>query len=342
MAQDFTCTTLDMVRLKADEIWGSDDKFRSAIRPQVEVVKAIKEKSTAKTLLRDGDGCKEIKVWWYDPCGTTVADNDIECEFTGDDIKTSCKTYQFATEKMAKFTLDDAEFCNNDAEFETAIAQGLLKAATNLDNQIEKDVIAAVDAAAGTNQYTEDDRGDVVGTTTYIAPQYWGPGLMSYLSKVAITNYQENSFLISGENMYDVWYNSIRNNLNDNQKDQLAKLNAFDWSFDLFNMDSILGAKKTLMISPDAVLFESWNKFTDPAKGKSYHNGANIDRFTFPSPNVPGVVYDVVYRTVCKNGGDDIIHHWKLIARYDTFFAPVSECVVGNTGIIAFECGLAP
>ena len=342
MAQDFTCTTLDMIRLKANQIWASNDKFMTSIRPQVEVAKRAITKQTAKTSGFDGGDCRSTKVWWYDACGSTPIDNDGNCDFVGDELKTSCKTYGFTNpDKMARLTIKDEEFCGNDAGFETAIAEGFLRMATDLDNQIEKFVIAGLDGFAGTNQYTADSRGNVVGTTTYVKPESWGTGLMSYFAKTAQFNQMPNACMFSGENMWDVTYNAQKNQLNSDEKDQIAKLDAFDWGFDLFNMDTLLGAKKTLMVSPDSYAFDSYNKFKNPT---SDNNGANIERFNFASPNLPGVTYDVIYRTACANGGDDIVHHWKMIARYDLFQSPVTECAegTGQTGIIAFECGTAP
>ena len=294
MAQDFTCTTLDMVRAEASRIWASNDKFMTSIRPQVEVAKRVISKQTARIESVLGDGnCNDAKVWWYDACGSEPVDNTADCNISGGDtVSTSCKTYGYTVEKMAKLTVNDAEFCGNDAGFEEAIAKGFLKMATNLDNQIEKFVINALDGFAGTNKYTSDDRGDVVGTTTFVGAPYWGAGLMSYFAKVAMVNKMENSSMFSGENMFDVVYNAGADSDNANGKGDANKLSAFDWGFDLFNMDTLLGAKKTLMVSPDAVAFSSWNKFK---QRDAINNGANIERFTFNSPNLDGVVYDVVY-----------------------------------------------
>lgn len=339
MAQDLTCSVLAVVQLKADLIWKSNDKFAQSLIPRVEVAKRAISKQTADTSQFDGSNCKKVKVWWPDMCAGAVEDNDDSCEFTGDEISTECKDYEFTkTDQKRSFTIDD-NLCGNEAQFEDLIAKGLLRIATDHDNAIETYVINGLDGMAGTNQYDSDSRGDVVGTTTYVAPEYWGPGLMSYFAKVAAVNNIPNSCMFSGENMYDVTYNAQANQQNSDQKDQIAKLNAFDWSFDLFNMDTLLGAKKTLMVSPDAYVFDSYHKFKTPTE---FTNGADVKRFNFPSPNLPGVIYDVIYRTVCKNGGDDTIHHFKMVARYELFGAPISSCNTGQTGIIAFECGVDP
>jgi hypothetical protein len=339
MAQDLTCSVLQMVQLKADMIWKSNDKFAQSLTARVDVAKRALEKQTAEKSQFDGANCRKTKVWWPDMCATDVVDNDDSCDFTGEEISTECKEYDFDKPDVKRgFTIND-NLCGNEATFEDLVAKGLLRIATDHDNAIEKYVINSLDGMAGVNQYTTDARGDVDGTTTYIKPEYWGTGLMSFLAKTSEVNQIPNACLFSGENMYDVVYNAQANQLNSNQKDQIAKLSAFDWSFDLFNMDSLLGAKKTLMVSPDAYVFDSYHKFKTPTE---FTNGADIKRFNFPSPNLPGVTYDVVYRTVCTNGGDDTIHHFKMIARYKMFGAPVSSCNTGQTGIIAFECGTKP
>ena len=104
-------------------------------------------------------------------------------------------------------------------------------------------------------------------------------------------------------------------------------------------MNAVLAPdQKTFMIDKGAVAIASKNQYgSSPV---TISNGANITRFSVPSINLPGIVYDVVYKTECS--GSDIIHKYKFIARFDVFLNPASECDPDNTGVLSFICGEAP
>lgn len=335
---DFNCTNLELVRVQMNSIW-NDAAFKREIQPEVAIVKALLEMQTADVRFFDaGDKKKKAKVYWVEACDGAVVDCDDSCTPDGAEIGSNCLDYDIQECKQSTFKIDDSVFYDNYIGFNEAVAKGLLKHTTLLDNQIEKFVIAKLDSFAGVNKYTADDKGDVVGNTTYIKGSYWNPSLMSYFAKVGSVNYIDSSMMISGENMFDAWYRAGKNSDNANGAGDKNMFDSFNWFFDIKNFDATLGTKKTLMVSPNAAAFVSTHKFLTPDE---VSNGANITRFSIPSQNLPGVTYDVVYRTECKDGGDHIIHYWTIKSRFDVFQSPVtceSEC----TGILSFTCGEAP
>lgn len=337
MPQVFTCTNLELVRAQMNQMWNDAD-YRKSVQPEVEVVKTLSQIQTAKTeFFNASDKKAKLKVYWVEACEGAVQDCTTDCDFSGTPVSSECQDYEIGECKETVFTLDDSVLYDDYTTFNEAVAEGLMKHTTLLDNEIEKFVIAQLDSFASANKYTNDDRGNVVGNTTYIDGPFWTPSLMAYFSKVRRVNHLSDAVMFSGENMYDAWWNVQNDAANANGQGAKNKFDAFGWFFDLVNMDDILAAKKTLMVSPHAAAFVSTNRVL---RNEEITNGADIVRFSVPSLNIPGVTYDVYYRTECLNGGEDTRHHWRIVARYDLFANP--EMCDSGSGILSFECGTAP
>lgn len=338
MAQDFTCSDLEPIRAHMNTMW-ADANFMKEIQPEVSVVVALQAMQTADLRAFDLLGKKpKVKVYWVEACEGAVDDCTSDCDFDGTEVSSNCDDFTITQCKEAIFKINDTPFYDNYVNFTDAVAKGFLKYTTLLDNEIEKTVIASLDSFAGVNKYTGDNRGDVVANDTFIKGALWNPSLMSYFSKVRETNYMPQAKIFSGENMYDSWWNASHDKVNADGAGAKSKFDTFGWFFDLINFDTILGDKKTLLVSPHAAAFVSTHRIL---KNETIANGANITRFTIPSMNIPGVTYDVIYRTTCENGGINLTHIWKIMANFDTYQSPVL-CDNDCTGILSFTCGAAP
>lgn len=339
MPQDFSATSLEFVRAQMNQMF-QDADYRKEVQPEVEIVRTLQEIQTAQVqFFTPNEKKAKLKLYWVEACEGAVSDATTDCAFTGTNVSSSSQDYEIGVAKEAKFTIDDTDFYDNYVDFNQAVARGLLKYTTLLDNEIEKYVIAQLDSFAGANQYSGDSRATLdINGNTFIDGPYWTPALMSYFAKVRRVNKITDGVMFSGENMYDAFWNAQADSANANGQGALNKFDAFNWKFDLVNMDDVLSAKKTLLVSPHAAAFVSTNRVLQP---QDINNGADIMRFTVDSMHIPGVKYDVYYRTECKNAGEDTVHHWRIVARYDVFQSPVL-CANDQTGILSFECGTAP
>lgn len=338
MAQDFSCTDLIFTRSRLETMW-ADANFRKAIQPEVDIVTALQDFQSANLQFFDNDETKsKLKIYWTEACEGAVQDCTTDCDFTGTNVSSNCKDYEITNCKETILTITDTDFYDNFESFQNALAEGIIKHTTLLDNWINEQVIMALDSFAGVNKYTGDNKGDVVGTDTFIEGHFWNPSLIGYFEKVKRVNYMPEAMMFSGENMWDHFFNSDANADNANGKGNKNLFDKFGWHFDLINMDVLLGAKKTLMVSPHSAAFVSTNRII---RDEDILNGANMSRFKISSLNIPGVEYDVYYRTECLNAGEDIRHHWRFVARMDTFQSPV-VCDNDQTGILSFTCGVAP
>jgi len=324
-----------------NQMW-NDANFRREVQPEVEVVNALKAFQTANvSFFNPTDKKAKLRIYWIEACEGAVQDCTVDCAWTGTNVSSDCQDYEIGVCKETIFTIDDSDFYGNYVSFNQAVAKGLLKHTTLLDNEIEKFVIAGLDSFSGANQYpvASDNRAtqDINGNT-YIEGPYWTASLMSYFAKVRRINFMPDARLFSGENMYDHYWNAQMDSANADGKGAMNKFDSMGWFFDIANMDTVLGAKKTLMVSPHAAAFVSTNRVLTP---QDITNGADVSRFSIPSQNIPGVTYDVYYRTECVNAGEDLKHHWRIVARYDLFQSPVL-CDNNVTGVLSFECGVAP
>lgn len=321
-----------------NSMW-EDANFRRELQPEVDIINGLRDMQTAQTqFFNPTDKVAKLKIYWVEACEGAVEDCTTDCDWTGTNVSSQCQDYTITQCKEAKFSIADADFYDNYVSFNEAVAKGLLKYTTLLDNEINTITIAALDSFAGQNQYTNDTRGNVVGNDTFIDGPFWTASLMSYFAKVRRVNHMPDASMFSGENMFDKYWNAQADQANADGKGALNKFDAFGWMFDVVNFDDVLGDKKSLMVSPHAAAFVSTNRVL---RDESINNGADITRFTVDSMNIPGVKYDVYYRTECANAGEDLVHHWRIVARFDIFQSPVM-CENNNTGILSFTCGTAP
>jgi hypothetical protein len=156
---------------------------------------------------------------------------------------------------------------------------------------------------------------------------------MGQLSLAAIHNRLKRPYLLSGNNLYTANWNAEMNAGNADGKGAAKKMGAFPIYFDPFNVEAMT-PKSTFMIDPNAVAFVNKARYsTDPDE---FVNGADKTLFAIKSNAIPGVMYDVVYDTVCS--GNDIVHRYKIHATGKFILNPTG-CDTDITGVLEFTCG---
>jgi len=334
------CADLTSIQIFADDIW-NDNASQKQYIARAEAAKAImSEQTVTLEQLKDHDKDNVVKLQWVDMCANTVEDYVAECDFDGALGKITCKEYEILEAKQSKYSITEEKFRGSTADIQMLIAKGWLTALKKLDEEIAKAAIAKVDSFVGVNAYTGAP-GQVVGLDTFIPPAHWGPEIMAYFAEVAIMNSSDDTYILDGNNLFRQTWLAQFKALNQNEKDGKAMLETIRTYHDLFNMSAVVGSDKLFMIDKNAVAIITNNRYSTE---RSIQNGANRTRFSVPSRNLAGVIYDVVYTTKCiiTDGEEDIQHNWKFIARFDTFLNPTSSCDPNNTGVLSFTCGSAP
>ena len=332
---DFSCADLVKVTVKMQDMW-SDSAVEKQYRGNVDAALAVLTEQTAQFIpLEDPMKDNIVRVEWVDDCNNTVADCTDECTITGAESEATCKDYEITICKEIEYSINDRKFRGSNLNFEEVMARGWMNKLKALDEEIAKTVVAKIDSFAGVNAYA-GGIGNVVGNETYIDASYWTPAVMAYFAQVSILNESNDVYLLDGDNLFQQTWMANFNNPQSQSAGDLPKLQTIRTYFDLFNMNAVLAPdKKTFMIDKSAVALVSKSFYSSTPQ--QILNGADVIRWSVPSNSLPGVTYDVIYKTECV--GSDIIHKYKFIARFDVFLNPTSGCNPDNTGVLSFVCG---
>ncbi|MCA9497106.1 MAG: hypothetical protein KC589_09245 [Nanoarchaeota archaeon] len=334
----FDCADLVEIQVKADMIWSDNASNKEYVSRSEALQVLLAEQTADLTVLEDSDKDRDVKIMWVDYCASTVEDcAGDECTVDGNEPEATCKTYALDQCIETSFKVSENRFRTSNLSREEVVAKAMLKAQKDLEEEIARRMIASVDTFVGENESTNQP-GVVAGTDTYIDGSYWTADIFGYLSEAGVLNKFTDPFILDGNNLYRQAWMSKYQGLNANEGSKPALFGSIRTYHDLFNMNQVLGANKMFMIDKGAIAFASKVRYS--ATPVTYGNGANLTRYSIPSKNVAGLSFDVVYKTSCS--GDDITHHWKLIARFGTFLNPNSACNSTNTGVLSFTCGTQP
>lgn len=333
-AGNFTCAELVTITVAVDRIW-ADNTINVDYISYAEALRVIKERQTADlSALENAEKDEKIKVYFPVDCNTSIEDCDDDCDRSGPELEARCKEYELDLCKQAKFTVKEKMFRKSNLSREEVVARGLAKRLKELDEYLAQSTVAALNSFAGTNFFPGE--GTVGGDgTTYLEPSMWTPDLTGYFIQVMMMNKLSGAYMLHGNNLWRHQWTASMNNLNQDQKDQLAKMNAIQQYWDPFNVDSVNTPDKvSYMITPGAMAFAS-KAYYPQNSPIEYHDDT---RWSIQSKALPGVWYDVIYTNRCVN--NDIIHYFALQVHAGIFQNPFG-CEQGRTGILKFVCGTA-
>jgi len=335
-AGDFTCADLQTILVNSDKAW-LDNATKKDYVSYSETIKAVMAEQTASfPELEKMEKDEKVKIYWVADCANTLADCDDDCNVGGAIPEATCKEYELDLCKKASFSVPEKLFRKSNLTREEVVAKAMMKRMKELDEYLSQAAVTAIDSFAGVNVFA--GIGQVVGTTTYIAPSLWTADLMGYLAQVGIMNKFSNPYLINGTNLWQQNWQANFNNLNSDQKDALAKFGSLRSYWDPFNIDLILSPDKvSFLIDKGAVAFVS--KAYYPANSPVEYIGAGQIRYSVESKNLMGVFYDVVYTNRCV--ADEIYHDFTLYVHAGIFQNPIG-CSATNTGVLKLQCGVAP
>lgn len=336
-AGDFSCADLVRVNVKLEDMWG-DSAVQAEFKAYADAAVSVLSEQTVNFELLEGGKDRDVRLYWVDSCGITVGNCTDECTITGTVPEATCKDYSISIcKETSGLKIPEKAFRSSNLSRDEVVARGFMKHKKALDEEIAKTVIAQIDSFAGANAYT-DGVGQVSGTNTFIPPANWTPSVMAYLIHAAQLNKFMNPYLLSGSNLFDQSMLADFNAGNANGSGNAGLMASMRKHFDLFNMDAVLGVKKSFMLDKNSVALVAKNYYEETPI--QYTNGADQIRFSVPSDNLAGVRYDVIYKTECV--GNEINHLWRFTANFDVFNNPSSICDATRTGVLTFECGVAP
>lgn len=332
---NFTCGDLLEVQAISDNIW-ADNRTKIDYVAEAEVARRVLENQTATFTELTGDKDRDVSVKWLNACAITVQDCTDDCTISGPELEGACQNYRLERCKESPFSVNLLlEQRTSLYENKEKIAKGLMKAKKALDEYIARVVVQEIDSFAGVNAHTSNFT--VSGTDTLIPSSAWTSGLAAYWMLVKMKNKFNAPWLLSGENLFMSNMNAMWNSGNADGKGDAARAGVLPIYFDVFNVDTTLTPdKKTFMIEKGAVALISKAQFGAYTAASPLDLGKHGLRWSEPSMNLPGIVYDVIYDTTCANS--EITGAWKVKAfKFDTFLNPTG-CTTTNTGVLSFSC----
>ena len=331
----FSETALVDIQVKIDQIWADAIQKQDYVA-HVDAVKAILANQTAYISELKGTKDRTVDIGWINAC--EIADEACQiCTIDGEELSTNIAEKTLSTCREASFKVEEGIFRSNLFDAEEVIAKGFLAAMRELDEFWAATLVAFMNAGLGVNAVT-NGKGVVNGTGTYVLPAFWDAGLMSYLNRAAVVNEFVNPFIVSGANLYESVWNAAYERGQAGDESKVLKYGSMPISFDLFNIDAVNDPDLiTYMIHKGAIAFVTKNYYKSRVEYMDEH------RWSIPSKNIPGVVYDVHYKDSCEAQGshDAMTFQYKLVTYGDYFINPVG-CNDTRTGILAFYCGEEP
>ncbi|MDQ3048841.1 MAG: hypothetical protein M3R27_14920 [Bacteroidota bacterium] len=341
MAIDLTCAVLTSAYFLAEAAFADSAKKADYV-VEVEAAKAIIENTTAKIdYITDSQKKQTARIYWSKFCNGTVATTEPDfCEITGPEADAACKDYIINQRVNTTFTIDEKNYETSNLNVPEVLGDNMLKSMKAMDEKIAQMIVAKLGTFVTGNLYQEglgcsDETGDWL--TTYINPTYWSPSLYAYFVKTAKLNRFTNAFLLDGSNLFDHIVAAQTNEGNSNGKGNAAYLNMMKTYSDLFNMETIAPGK-TYMIERGSVAFANKALWKGVTPQNAMSHGVDGVKYSVPSKNLPGVVYDVYVKKNCSSEFE------KLDVLMETRFltANGAEACNGATGVLEFACGACP
>lgn len=335
---NFSETLLNAIRVKADAL-SFDDRVKQQFVPDYDTLKAIQAVQTAQisNVFRSlksghgGDKCTTVDVIWQQFCDI-VADDNVECEFCGPETSTNKDTHTLTFEKVASFSVDEYDFCDNEFDYKEAIAKAMLKADVELINAFAAYAVAVINTNLGWNVKT-DGKGNVIGNLTYLLPAYWDAALIAYLQAVSKMNKFTSPVILSGNNLFEPVLIANANRGNEGKKGDAVLYGQFPFYFDLVNIDGINADYRTYMLSMGSMAIANiaHNPPSPQVVTPVFTRWQEASRF------MPQLNYDVWYAPECSTD-DKVKHCFKYKLTGDILVNPTG-CDDHNTGLLAFVCG---
>ena len=335
MSLEISCGYLHTIQRMADDIWADPMKNNDLIADVVTANAVLENQSVNFTEITSAKN-QELRVEWLTKCDIEVGGCSDDCSISGSDADPQCKDYEIVCLYETEFKVPLRHYRDRTIEMQQSIAFQKLAHMRALDERLTEYIIDGIVTGAGTNLFT-GGVGDVALTTTYIAPQYWDLAVFGYFNQVQRMNKFRNPYLVTGNNLYQVLWNTPFEAGTSIDKGGVRKIGSLRIYQDPENIeDHAEGQSFLLHKTAVAFLNKAWNKINPinaEVKAGQYWEWAE------ESKNIPGVFYDMTMLETCV--GNEFYQAFK-IKLHGLFATNPYPCDEDNTGVLVFECGTEP
>lgn len=349
----FATSQLPKVLERITDMFSDARQFRDTIEP-VESFRAIAENQTFQLAeILKNESCQAYEVTWLTNCDAEAVDcsaavADASCAITGDELASASKDYKVEQCLRTSFTVWDDD-CKGKFSFEDKVAEGIAKGMQTIRKSLNTRAVTFLSANLQANGFA--GQGTIDGDQTYFADGLWTPDLIAELSLHAQMNDVLEPIFLTGANLWNARFNANYNNLNDDQRDQLAKFNHFsNWYWDPKTVDITLAQPSTLLFDRASVGFLNKVHYNNAAP-QNQNDPLNTTVFHMSDPQLVfmdggtpmAVRYDVVSQTKCKTLAKNIRKFgttFEMNLSYEFITSPYG--CNGTSGILQFVKGDVP
>jgi hypothetical protein len=317
----------------ADDIWADPMKNNDLIADVI-TAKAVLENQSVKFEQIENAKNNELRVEWLTKCDIEPSSCTTSCDIDGEDADPQCKDYEIECLYETSFKVPFKAYRERTIEQDQSIAFNKLAHMRALDERVTQYIIAGIVAGAGTNLFT-GGVGNVVGTTTFIAPQYWDDAIWGYFDQVRRLNKFRNPYFITGNNLYQLLFNRPLESANaQGGAANIRKINTLKVYQDPENIEDH-AAGQSFLLHKTAVAFlnKAWNKI-NPINAQPF--AGQYWEWSEESKNIPGVYYDFMMKDTCESGE---YYRAVKISVSGLLATNPYPCDEDNTGVLVFECG---
>ena len=333
----FSETVLNAIRVKMAENL-LDSRVKLQFQPKANSLKTLAKATTASFRpLNAREKDYDVELEWINVCTDTVT-SFTSCEFGGAKASTNIKKYTLTFDKAYSFTIDEADFTDNDFDFTEVMAKQMLKGDVSLMESFAQYMITVLNANVGADQYTSGTYycdGD-----TYIPAINWNANLVAYLSMMAQLNQFKNPILLDGGLLYQAWVLANFNAGNDNGKGAQAMFQGMNIDFDLFNPIAVNTDINTDYLIETGSL--AWANKVYHAEGAPTINQDGLIKFSQSTKftDILPLKYDVALKPTCST--NNLTKYDGVIRLKADILVNPTGCDATNTGILALNCGVCP
>ena len=279
--------------------------------------------------LNDPQNPKKLRLWWKEICRQSMVNVSDNCDISGTEGDLAYKDVEITDSKQtASIILGENKFRHSTIDRIGYVAQELASRLRDADEFLAKELVASAYSFAGTNAFAGGYTFNGTRNSLEIPAIEFNEGLIPFIAQMIAINQSSDAMIIDGGNLFQKLYGAeeLKNNFGGLKVD-----------FDLFNITANANtANSTFVLDKSAIALKTLS--FHPTTPKVYQSGANITKYSVPSQNLPGVVYDVFYQTECVGATNDILEKWSVVVNYGIFQTPLSGCSATDTGVYLLDC----
>lgn len=264
-----------------------------------------------------------VELYWEKMCDIATTAVTDECTSSENESTDDSQTVALDQGRETSFKVSWKRFRTAPHDLETSIARNLTARLQNLDEWLSGQFITFLNTNVGEGEYTIPQATLNAGVYE-INESDWTDSLVPQIRLAARFSRFPGFYVLDGLNLYATIEKARFYGANDDGRGANALWSSLNYVFDPVKMVEV-APDSTFIVNPGSVAFLSGNYWD--AIPREF--AGNHRMFTVPSPNLPGVLYDVHEQETCS--GDDFVTSWKIRANYKLLLNPLG-CNDGTGG----------